>query len=126
MPPKPTQTTPPINDPNRTIQTQKNANEVLQLTETPKLEDIPALCHKAIASIINKANRKLTNSLRKKEDKLYTKSPKCYHNNLKTASGLKPNAKDQPNLESIRDPTTNEIITQPTQIVHIIQQHFEK
>ena len=126
MLPKPKQTLPLPNDPQRIIHTQTTANEILQLTETPNLEDIPSLCHKAIASIITKANRKLTDSLRKKEDNLYKKSPKRYHNNLKTASGLQPNVKDQPNLESVRDPTTNEITTQPTRIVHIVQQHFEK
>ena len=100
---------------------------MLQLPDPPNLEDIPALCNKAIATIINKANRKLVDALRKKEDQLYKKIPKRYHNNLKTAAGLQSNAKAQPKLEAIRNPTTNEITTQPSQIVGILlQTHFEK
>jgi hypothetical protein len=89
------------------------ATKVLNLTDTPKLEDIPAVCHKAIATIIIKSNRKLMDTIRKKEDALYKKSPKRYHNNLKTAAGLQPRAKDQPNLATIRDPTTKEITFNP-------------
>ena len=84
------------------------------------------MCNEAIATIINKANRKLVDSLRRKEDQLSKKSPKRYHNNLKTAASLQPNAKDQPNLDAIRDPTINEITTHPTQIINILQTHFEK
>ena len=78
----------PTTDPQHTKQTQTQATEVLYLPDSLKLEDIPALCNKAIVSIINKANRKLTDSLREKEDQIYKKSPKRYHNNLKTAAGL--------------------------------------
>jgi len=116
----------PTTDPQHTRQTQTQASEVLQLTDSPKLEDIPALCNTAIATIINKANRKLVDSLRKKEDQLYKKSPKCYHNNLKKLAGLQPNAKDPPNLDAIRDPTTNEITIHPTQTINILETHFEK
>jgi hypothetical protein len=84
------------------------------------------LCNKAIATIINKANRKLVDTLRKKESQLYKKRPKRYHNNLKTTVGLQPNAKDQPKLEAIRDPNTNDITTRPNRIVDILQTHFEK
>jgi len=100
---------------------------VLQLPDPPNnLEDIPALCSKDIATIINKANRKLGDSLRNKEEQLYKKSHKRYHNNLKTSAGLQSNAKDQPKLEAIHDPTTNEITTHPPRIVDILQTHFEK
>ena len=84
------------------------------------------MCNKAIATILNKANRKLVDSLRKKEDLLYRKSPKRYHNNFNTAAGLQPNAKDTPNLDAIRDSTTNEMTTNPTQIINILQTNFEK
>ena len=43
-------------------------SSILQLTEPPNIEDIPSLCHKAISIIINKANQKLMDKLRKKED----------------------------------------------------------
>ena len=75
---------------------------------------------------MSKTNRKLVDSLRKKEDQLYEKSPKRYHDHFKTAASLKPNAKDQPNLDVIRDPTTDEIPTHPIQIINILQTHFEK
>jgi hypothetical protein len=126
MLPKPNANTPNATDTTRTTQTRTQATEVLQLTDPPQLEDIPALCHRAITTIINKASRKLANSLRKKEDQLYKKSPKRYHNNLKTAAGLQPNAKDQPKLEAIRDPTNNNIVTSPPQVINILQAHFEK
>jgi hypothetical protein len=71
--------------------------------------------------MINKANRKLVDSLRKKKDQLSKKIPKRYHNNLKTAADLQPNAKDQPKLEDIRDPTTNEITTTPPRIIDMLQ-----
>ena len=67
--------TPNTTDSPHTIQTRTQASDVLQLLDPPNLEDIPALCHKAIAVIINKANRKLADSLRKKEDQLYKKEP---------------------------------------------------
>ena len=68
MLPNPKHNTPPTNEPKHTEQTQSQARELLQLSDPSKLEDIPALCHKAIATIINKANCKLIDSLRKKED----------------------------------------------------------
>ena len=126
MLPNPKTNKPFTNVPQHTNQTQTQANEVLQLLDSPKLEDIPALCNKAIATIVNKANRKLVSSLRKKEDQLYKKSPKRYHNNLKTATGQQTNIKDQPKLDTIRDPTTNDITTHPPRIIDILQTHFEK
>ena len=113
-------------EPRHTTQSRIKATEVLQLKDSTKLEDIPALCHKAITTIINKANRKLADSLRKKEELLYKKIPKRHQNNLKTKAGLQPNAKDQPNLNAIRDPTTKEITTNPTQIINILKTYFEK
>ncbi len=92
MLPKPTTATPITTNPNSTTQTRTQASEILQLPDPPELEDIPALCHKAIAVSINKANRKLADYLRKKEDKPYKRIPKRYHKNLKTAAGLQPNA----------------------------------
>jgi hypothetical protein len=86
MVPKIKTDTPITADSTHTMQTHPQANEVLQLPDPPNLENIPALCHKAIAVIINKVNRKLADSIRKKEDQLYKKSPKRYHNNLKTAA----------------------------------------
>jgi hypothetical protein len=126
MLPKPNTDTPITADPKRTTQTCTQASEVLQLPDPPELEDIPALCHKAIAAIVNKANLKLADTLRKKEDKLYKKSPQRYHKNLKTAAGLQPNVKDQLKLEAIRDPATNSITAHPTQVIDILQTHFEK
>jgi len=99
----------PPQQPSATNPTQVLATTVLQLTNTPNLEDIPSLCHKAIASIISKANRKLMESIRKNEGDLYRKSPKRYHNNLKTPAGLQPRAKNQPNLAITREPTTSRI-----------------
>ena len=126
MLPKPDTEAPPTTDPARNTKTRTQATKILQLSDPPELQDIPTLCHNAIAAIINKANRKLTNSLQKKEDQLYKKSPKRYHNNLKTTAGLQPNAKDQPKLEAIRDPTTNNITTSPPHIIEVLQHHFEK
>jgi len=60
-----------------------------------------------------------------KEDVLYKKSPKRYHNNLKTAAGLQPRAKDQPNLTTVRGPITNEITSNPQTIIDTIQTHYE-
>ena len=73
---KPNTDTPITTNLKRTTQTRTQASEVLQLPDPPELEDILALCHKAIATIVNKANRKLADTLRKKEEKLYKKSPK--------------------------------------------------
>jgi hypothetical protein len=124
MLPNPKTNKPFTTDPQNTKQTQTQASEVLQLLDPPNLEDIPALlCNKAIATIMNKANRKLVDSLRKKEDHLYKKSPKRYHNNLKTEAGLQPSAKDQLKLIAIRDPTTNDITTHPPRIIDMIQKH---
>ena len=63
-------------------------------------------------------------SIRKKEDALYRKSPKRYHNNPKTAAGLQPRANDQPNLATVRDPTTNLITCHPQTIRNTIQTHY--
>ena len=71
MLPNPKTNTPTAPDPQHTKQTQTQISEVLKLSDPSKLEDIPALCNKAIATIINKANCKLVDSLRKKEDQLY-------------------------------------------------------
>ena len=84
------------------------------------------MCNKAKATIINKANRKLVDSLRKKEGQLYKKSPRRYHDNLKTAATLQSNAKYQPKLEAIRDPNNNEITTNLSQIVNTLQTHFKQ
>jgi len=102
------------------------AKKVLHLPETPKLEDIPSLCHKSIASIIGKASHKLMDMVRKKEDALYKKSPKRYHANLKTVAGLQTRAKDQPNLATVRDPATNEITSYPQTIVDTIQSYYKR
>ena len=126
MLPKPKTNTATTADPQHTKQTHTQATEVLQLPDPPKLEDIPALCNKDMATIINKANHKLVDSLRKKEDQLYKKRPKSYHNNLKTAAGLQPNVKDQPKHDAMRDPATNDFTTHPPQIINILQTHFEK
>jgi hypothetical protein len=123
MLPKPKTDTQVTTDSAHTTQTRTQARE---LPDPPELEDIPALCHKAIAVIINKVNRKLADSLRKKEDQLYKKSLKRYHSNLKPTTGLQPNAGDQPKFEAIRDPATNSITTHPPQVIDILQTHFEK
>jgi hypothetical protein len=90
------------------------------------MEDIPSLCHKAISSIINKANRKLMDKLKKKEDTLYKNSPKRYHANLKNSAGLQLRAKDQPNLVTIRDPKTTVITSQPQAIIDTVQSYCEQ
>jgi hypothetical protein len=64
MLPKPNTDTPNATNPQSTTQTRTQASEVQQLPNPPELEDIPALCHKTIAAIINKANHKLADSLR--------------------------------------------------------------
>ena len=64
-------------------------------------------------------------TIRTKEDILYKKSPKRYHDNLKTAAGLQPRAKDQPNLATARDPVANEITSNPRPIIKTIQSHYE-
>jgi len=84
------------------------------------------LCNKAIATVINKSNRELVDSLRRKEDQLSKKSPKRYHNNLKTAAGLQPNAKYQPKPDAIQDPATIESITHLPRITDILQTHDER
>jgi hypothetical protein len=84
MLPNPKTNTPSTTDPQHTKQTQTQDSEVLQLPGPPSLEDIPTLCNKAIATIIIKVNRKLVDSHRKKEDRLYKKCPKRNHNNLET------------------------------------------
>ncbi len=76
MLPTPKTNTPSTTDPQYTKQIQTQAIEVLQLSDPPKLKGIPVLFNKAIATIIHKANRKLVDSLRKKEDQLYKKSTK--------------------------------------------------
>jgi hypothetical protein len=94
--------------------------------EPPKIEDIPTLCYKAIATIMSKANRKIAEIFRKKEYSLYKKSPRRYHHNLKTTAGLQTKAKDQLNLVMIRDPRTNEILAELNQILNILKTYFEK
>jgi hypothetical protein len=66
MLPKPNTDTPLTTNLRCTTQTRTQASEVLQLPDPPELVDIPALVHKAIALIVNKAYRKLVDSLRKK------------------------------------------------------------
>jgi hypothetical protein len=92
----------------------------------PKVDVISTLYRKAIATIISKATKKLADTLGKKEDSLYKKSTKRYHQNLKTAAGLQPKVKDQPNLSNIRDPNTNEITAEPHHILTVLQTHFKK
>jgi hypothetical protein len=123
----PTHKNPPDTDQqHETAHKPTQATSILKLNEPPNMEDIPFLCHKAISSIINKANRKLMDKLRKKEDFLYKNSPKRYHANLKTSAGLQPIAKDQPNLATIRDPKTHEITSQPQAIIYTIQSYYEQ
>ena len=63
---------------------------------------------------------------KEKKDALYKKSPKRYHDNLKTVAGLQPRAKDQPNLATARDPVANEITSNPQPIIETIQPHYER
>jgi hypothetical protein len=65
MLPKPKTNKPPTTDPQHTKQTQTQAIEVLQHSYSPILEDIPALCNKAIATITDKANRKIVDRKKK-------------------------------------------------------------
>jgi hypothetical protein len=56
----------------------------------------------------NKKNASITLSdkLKEKENNIYDKSPKHYHNNLKINAGLLPRARDQPRVTSLTNPTT--------------------
>ena len=51
-------------------------------------------CNKAIGAIVRQASDTLTEKLRDKENKIYDKSPKYYHNNLEMSAGLLPRARD--------------------------------
>lgn len=102
------------------------ATEFLKLDKPPSIPDIPALCNKAITTILSKANKKLMDSIRKNEDALYIKSPKRYHHNLKTAAGLLPCAEDQPNLSTITYPNTGQITSHPKTILDTLHTYFEK
>jgi hypothetical protein len=51
------------------------ASKVLNLDKPPPIQDIPALCNRAMTTILSKANKKLIDSIRKKEDALYKKAP---------------------------------------------------
>jgi len=101
-------------------------SEVLKLDRPPSIPDIPTLCNKAIATILSKTNKQFMDSIRKKEDALYKKSPKRYHTNFQTAAGLQPCAKDQPNLTTIIDPNTGQITSHPQTILDTLHTHFEK
>jgi hypothetical protein len=61
-------TTPNIPTEETTLPTM--AIEVLKLYKPPSIPDIPALCNKAITTILSKANKKLMDSIKKKEDAL--------------------------------------------------------
>ena len=63
---------------------------------------------------------------KEKKDALYKKSPKRYHDNLKTVAGLQPRAKDQPNLATVRELATNEITSNPQAIIDTIHPHYER
>jgi hypothetical protein len=102
------------------------ASEVLKLDKLPSIPDIPTLCNRAITTILSKANKILMDSMRKKEDALYKKSPKRYHHNLKTSAGLQPCAKDQPNLSTITDPNTGQITSRIQSNLDTLHTHFEK
>ena len=102
------------------------ATEVLKLGKLPFIPDILTLCNKAINNILSKANKRLMDSIRKKEDALYKKSPKRYHHNLKTVAGLQPGARDQPNLSTITEPNTVQITSHPQTILDTLHTHFEK
>jgi len=113
--PKSTNTTgnPPTPNTQTTTSIQSNAAEVFQLSEPSKVDDIPALSYKAIATIINKATQKFADIIRKKEGFLLKKGPNRYNQNPKTVAGNQLKAKDQPNLATIRDPSTTEVIAEP-------------
>jgi len=115
--------TPPTPPPTDTKTIPTIASEILRLDKAPQLEDLPSLRHKAILSIITKANHKLAESIRKREDALYIKSPHKYHNNLKTMAGLQPKANEQPRLATIRVPHTDEITSNSQIILDALQTH---
>jgi hypothetical protein len=106
--PKPKTNTPITTDSPHTIQTRTQASEVLQLPVPPNLENIMALCHKAIAVITNKADRKLADSLRKKEDQLYKRALSATTTTLKPRRAYNPMPKNSPNLKpyEIQPPMT--------------------
>ena len=102
------------------------ASEVLRLDKPSSIPDISTLCIRGIATILGKANKKLMDSRRTKEDALYKKSPKRYHHNLKAAAGLQSCANDHPNLSIITDPNTKQITPYPQTILDTLHTHFEK
>ncbi len=61
-------------------------------------------CTNAICSIIRKVSKKLSNTIKEKENNTYDKSPKYYHNILKINAGLKPRARDQPRVAALTNP----------------------
>jgi hypothetical protein len=70
---------------------QAKAAEVLQLSDPSKVDDIPTLCHKAIATIISKATKKLADSIWKKESISTKRAQNATKKNssLRRASSLK-------------------------------------
>jgi hypothetical protein len=90
------------------------------------MEDIPTLCNTVIPTIVNKAKNKLEDTLQRNETAPNKKSAKRYHQNLKSSAGLQPRARDQPILQTIRDPVTNEITTNPHTVISTIQSYYEK
>jgi hypothetical protein len=51
------------------------ASEVLKLDKPPSILDSPTLCSRAITTILSKTNKKLMDSIRKKDDALYKRAP---------------------------------------------------
>jgi len=96
---KPKTDTPTLTDPQHTKQTQTQASEILQLPDSPNVEGIPALCNKAIATIMTKANRELMESLSGKRKTNYIK--RALNTTIITSRphrAYSPTPKNNPNL----------------------------
>ena len=102
----------PQTKPQHTTHTIIQATGVLQLKDPPKMEDFRLYATESSRRLSTRPTVNLQTPSGKRKT-YYKKSPKRYHNNLKTATCLQPNVKDQPNLDAIRDPTTKEITTAP-------------
>ena len=106
---------------NKKITTLLNPKKPISTSEAHKQ------CNKVIGTIVRQASNPLTEKLRDKENKIYDKSPKHYHNNRKTSAGLLPRARDQlPTVTTLRHPPTNTMHNTPQEVIGIVTSHYTK
>ena len=67
----------------------------------------------------------LSDILRHKENNSYDKSPKHYHNNLKMNAGINPRVRDQPRVTALTNPNTQELQTNPHEVISIVTKHYD-